>query len=130
MSSEANETLTTAESYVGELHRAMTAPGDRECLVCYLMRMVAQFGCDGSHRWVERWRDDRAPGATSLLDRLSRQGGGCDCEVVMNVYPYRLPEEGEPLPECAGVSRLGSTKPCRYGGPLGSPEGVGPGWWG
>lgn len=125
--SEADETLTTVESYVGELHTAMTAPDDRECLVCYLMRMLGDFGCDGSHRWVERWRDDQAPRATSLLHRLSRQGGCCDCEVVMNVYPYRLPEEGEPLPGCMRVTRRGSTKPCRQGGPLGAP--AGPGRW-
>lgn len=122
--SETDETLSTAETYVGEMHAAMTAPHDRECLVCYLIRMLGEFGCDGSHRWVERWRADQAPRATALLDRLGRQGGFCDCEVVVNVYPHRLPEEGEPVPACRGVAR-GSTKPCRQGGPSATP----PGWW-
>jgi hypothetical protein len=124
--SETDETLTTAESYVERLHDAMTAPGDRECLACYLLRMLGEFGCDGSHRWVERWRADQAPRATSLLGRLGRQGGCCDCEVAMNVYPDRLPEDGTPPLPCSLVTRRGSTKPCRRDGPYGS---QGTGWW-
>lgn len=101
-----------AESLVGELSEVLTAPGDRECLLCYLVRMVEEFGCDNHLRWAGHWRDRNAPRATALADRLSARGGFCDCEVLMNVYPDLLPDEG-PLPPCAGVSRRGSTKPCR-----------------
>ncbi|HTK62168.1 MAG TPA: DUF2695 domain-containing protein [Pseudonocardia sp.] len=103
-----------AESLVGELSESLTAPGDRECLVCYLTRMVGEFGCDNHLRWAEHWRDRNAPRATALADRLADCGGFCDCEVLMNVYPSLLPEDEQAAPApCLGVSRRGSTKPCR-----------------
>ena len=103
-----------AESLVGELSEALTAPGDRECLTCYLTRMVSEFGCDNHLRWAEHWRDRNAPRASALADRLAGHGGFCDCEVLMNVYPHLLAEdEDAPALPCLGVSRRGSTKPCR-----------------
>ena len=103
-----------AESLVGQLSEALTVPGDRECLTCYLTRMVNEFGCDNHLRWAKHWRDRNAPRATALSDRLADKGGFCDCEVLMNVYPHLLPEdEATPLLACLGVSRRGSTKPCR-----------------
>ncbi len=108
-------TATDAETYVADLQSTLTTPLDRECLVCYLLRMVGEFGCNGTHRWTERWRAISAPRATALLQRLANRGGCCcDCEVLMNVYPERLPEDDSaPLPGCAGVSRQGSTAPCK-----------------
>jgi hypothetical protein len=86
-------------------------PGDNECLRCYLVRAVREFGCDGTHRWTLRWRDARAPRATALLSKLARRGGiCCDCEVVFNVWPD-YPETDHPVP-CAGTTRPGSTDPC------------------
>ncbi|HEX6403470.1 MAG TPA: DUF2695 domain-containing protein [Pseudonocardiaceae bacterium] len=104
-----------AEAYVADLQSALITPLDRECLVCYLLRMVGEFGCDGTHRWTLRWRELSAPRATALLRRLANRGGCCcDCEVLMNVYPERLPEDDSaPLPRCAGISRRGSTAPCK-----------------
>ena len=107
--------LEALESELTEASRRLTEPGLRECLRCYLVRMLAAFGCDGTHRWTERWRDLRAPRATALVERLARRGGiCCDCEVTLNVY-RDYPDTAEPLP-CAGVSRAGSTQPCDLDG--------------
>ena len=76
--------------------------------------MLDEFGCDNKLRWVGRWRDACAPRATALERKLSDRGGFCDCEVAFNVYPDQmLLEEDVPRPPCAGVSRRGSTAPCR-----------------
>ncbi len=99
-----------AERELAELSQRLTEPGKRECLRCYLMRMLNAFGCDNTHRWAARWRDLRAPRAAALLDRLADCGGFCDREVLFNVYPG-YPETDRILP-CAGVSRAGSTQPC------------------
>jgi hypothetical protein len=100
--------IDAVETDLAETSRRLSEPGERECLRCYLVRMITAFGCDGTHRWTERWRDLRAPRATALKERLARRGGiCCDCEVMYNVYP----DSAEPLP-CAGVTRAGSTQPC------------------
>ncbi len=100
-----------AERELAEAARRLTDPGQRECLRCYLVRMLDAFGCDNTHRWTARWRDLRAPRATALLDRLAERGGCCcDCEVIFNVYPSYPTAEGRLA--CAGVSRAGSTRPC------------------
>lgn len=49
---------------------AITEPLPGECLVCYVVRML-DFGCKG-HRWLERYRDLRAPRATA-----PRSPAGC-----------------------------------------------------
>jgi hypothetical protein len=103
-----------AEGYVSALRKELTAPRDRECLTCYVSRMLGEFGCDTTLRWAGLWRDACAPRATALERRLSRHGGFCDCEIAFNVYPDQmLLPEGQPRPPCRGVSRRGSTAPCR-----------------
>ena len=92
------------------LSSVLTEPAERECLRCFLLRMLNEFGCDGTHRWATRWRDLRAPQARRLLRRLSELGGCCDCEVVLNVFPH-YPESGGLLP-CAGQPQPGSAAPC------------------
>ena len=92
------------------LSGALTEPADRECLRCFLLRMISEFGCDGTLRWTVRWRDLRAPRATGLPGRLEQLGGCCDCEVVMNVFPH-YPRAGRLLP-CAGQPQPGSAVPC------------------
>jgi hypothetical protein len=68
-------------------------PGRRECLRCYLVRMVRAHGCDNSKQWTLRWRDRRAPGDGQLIEQLEERGGiCCDCEVVFNVWQH---EEGD-----------------------------------
>ena len=96
------------------LSGVLTEPGERECLRCFLLRMLNEFGCDGTHRWTIRWRDLRAPKARNLLGRLAKLGGCCcDCEVLLNVFPD-YPESGGLLP-CAGQSQPGSAAPCNLG---------------
>jgi hypothetical protein len=96
-----------------DMSEALTVPRERECLTCYLLRMLDRFGCDSQLRWARRWRDRRVPGAVMLLTSLEARGAYCDCEVLDNVYPYVTPEAGgEPGPNCLGVGR-GSTQPCR-----------------
>lgn len=100
------------------LSEAMTEPLPGECLVCYVLRML-DFGCKG-HRWLERYRDLRAPRATALERRMHRLGGFCDCEILMNVFQlnpwlFEFDRHGDPIlesmPCCPGV-RGGSTQPC------------------
>jgi len=98
------------EAEVTWLSRRLTEPGERECLRCFLLRMINEFGCDGTHRWTIRWRAERAPRARSLVSRLERMGGFCDCEVLLNVFPD-YPETTRPLP-CAGQPQAGSVSPC------------------
>ena len=99
------------QAEIAELAFRLTEPGERECLRCFLLRMIEQFGCDNTHRWTARWRDLRSPGAKGLIRRLERQGACCcDCEVILNVYPD-YPETDRLLP-CAGVLRAGSSIPC------------------
>lgn len=106
--------LDALEADLARLSRRLTEPGERECLRCYLIRMITNFGCDNTHRWTRLWRDLRAPRATALVGRLARLGACCcDCEVIMNVYKD-YPDTGEALP-CAGVARAGSTRPCGLG---------------
>jgi hypothetical protein len=107
----------------------LTTPLEGECLLCYVHRML-EFGCDNQLRWARRFRDLRAPRATSLEVRLGRVGGYCDCEIFLNgfelaqelwVRPEPREDDGvvfledprypDPLPACQGVRR-GSTRGC------------------
>ena len=105
-----NNIADAVEAELVTLAAALTEPDDRECLRCYLLRMINEFGCDGTHRWTVRWRDSSAPRASGLLGRLADLGGGCDCEVVLNVFP-NYPPGGRLLP-CAGQPLPGSAVPC------------------
>jgi hypothetical protein len=106
-----NDDIASAvETELVELSGQLTEPGEHECLRCYLLRMLKEFGCNGSHRWTKRWRDLRAPSARGLPRKLERVGGCCDCEVICNVYPD-YPESGRLLP-CAGQFQPGSAAPC------------------
>jgi hypothetical protein len=99
---------------VSALDETRTAPRDRECLPCYLTRMLAAFGCNHGLRWSLHWRDRNAPRAAGLRRRLMDRGGFCDCEVLSNVFRWTLHKEtAGPFTRCAGVSRRGSVHPCR-----------------
>ena len=100
----------SVEAELAELSFRWTEPGPRECLRCFLLRMIDEFGCDGTHRWTERWRAERAPRARALRRRLGQLGGCCDCEVLLNVFPD-YPDTGHLLP-CAGQPQAGSACPC------------------
>jgi Protein of unknown function (DUF2695) len=105
-----NDIADVVEAELIALAGTLTEPEDLECLRCFLLRMLREFGCDGAHRWAIRWRGVRAPLATGLLARLEDLGGGCDCEVLMNVFPH-YPTAGRLLP-CAGQPQPGSAVPC------------------
>lgn len=106
-----DDVARAVETELIELSGLLTEPGEYECLRCYLMRMLHEFGCDGTHRWTRRWRDLRAPGAQGLISKLQRRGGCCcDCEVILNVYPD-YPQAGRLLP-CAGQPQADSAAPC------------------
>lgn len=90
-------------------------PGERECLRCYIRRMLRSGGCDNTKKWTVRWRDRRVPGDEGLLSRLEERGGiCCDCEVLLNVWEdpddtdARWPagcsgtDRADPLALCAG----------------------------
>jgi hypothetical protein len=106
----ADELARAVESEIADLAERLTAPGPDECLRCFLLRMITEFGCDGTYRWTIRWRDVWAAQPRSLLNQLSRRGGYCDCEVLMNVFPD-YPQVSALLP-CAGVARSGSWRSC------------------
>jgi Protein of unknown function (DUF2695) len=103
------------EGELSALATELTAPGERECLRCYVVRMVHEFGCDGSRRWTRRWRDLRAPRSHGLLRTLARAGACCcDGELIFNVYRV-----ADATPRaCLGVARAGSTRPCAVAYPL------------
>jgi hypothetical protein len=99
----------------------LTEPGEDECVLCYVDRMLRAFGCDNTLRWVRRWRDLRRPRVRGLERRMQARGGFCDCEVLMNGWALRADllvrnEDGEldepdPLPPCAGIGPR-SSQPC------------------
>ena len=115
---------------IRSMARRLTQPRAGECLVCYVARMLDEFGCDTTLRFARNYRDQMAPRATKLERRLGDMGGFCDCEIFLNgmrLAPHlrtydangeEVPGEGRPA--CAlgaegldaGVRSLG-TPPAR-----------------
>ena len=106
--------------------RIVARPRGDECLMCYLLRVVEAFGCDTTLRWSKRWiRHQRTVHRRvgRLSSELRRRGGFCDCEVLMNVYGYRLPEtpdrsraptpgsDGDAPPDCGLPTCAGPAGP-------------------
>ena len=127
---------TQLETWVRALADDLTTPRPRECLLCFVRRMLAEFGCDTTLRFARHFRDLSAPRAVGLERRLAARGGFCDCEIFLNGWepdrslwtPEREVEQdgyvevwdAEPpasMPACVGV-RLGSTQPCASWQPL------------
>ena len=121
------------ETWLREVAAGMTEPGPRECLMCFVRRMLEDFGCDNRLRFAPRFRDLRAPRAVGLERRLGERGAFCDCEMFLNGWSsarhlwtpeqqvehdgwVEVVQEAEPpatMPPCDGV-RLGSTQPCGH----------------
>lgn len=101
---------------------ALVVPRPYECVACYVWRMLDEFGCNATPRWVRRWRDARAPRATALEQRLARRGGCCDCELFLNVWVHPAnvltSESGGGIQTARSVPNLchgvrpGSAQPC------------------
>jgi len=122
---------TEVETWLRGVSADLTHPLPRECLLCFVHRMLEAFGCRTTLRFATRYRDLRAPRAVGLERRLGDRGGFCDCEIFINGWsaaPHlwtpevvaehdgwvEVLEEAEPpssMPGCLGV-RLGSTQPC------------------
>ena len=94
MSNEADAGVL-AEDHVREVSENLTRPRSPECLLCYLNRMVHEFGCDGTLRWSKHWGDLQRPKRFSRK-RLERGGGFCDCEVILNVFRNSLDDLDDP----------------------------------
>ena len=73
------------EQELQEVADELIAPGRRECLFCYLERVLREFGCVG-HRFTRRWAQGRRRGTPDGLVRWAERRGGlcCDCEVLIN----------------------------------------------
>lgn len=111
-----------AERYLRMVAGDHPDPAPRECLVCYLARMLGPEECDDTLLWTLRFRDRRSPTATGLVHRLASKGLSCDCGVLGDHRLARhllvrdlATDELEPpaeAPLCDGVGHT-STHPCR-----------------
>lgn len=123
-----------AERILADASTLLLGPYLGECLLCYVHRMLMEYGCNCRLRFAGHYRDVRAPRATALERRLGQSGGYCDCEIFLNSYNLRLEyllsmviteredDDGDddedrpevtvpnPLPLCREV-RAGSTPP-------------------
>jgi hypothetical protein len=115
----AADDATRAEWALQDVLAELTDPYEGECLFCYVFRML-EYGCPADRlTWARRWRDLRAPRATSLERRLAARGGFCDCEIFLNGWEPRdlgVDDNGDEaypqvMPPCRGVRR-GSTQHC------------------
>lgn len=110
-----------AELLVRDAAAQLTGPQPGECVICFVARMLDEFGCDTSLRFALRYRDLVAPLATGLERRLGAMGGYCDCEIFLNGVrlgdhllehdEFDEPVAPDPVPRCGGVRR-GSTRSC------------------
>lgn len=122
----------TVQEILRDARAELVDPHDGECLLCFVARQLDEYGCNGTHRFAEHYRDRNAPRATALIGRLSRMGACCcDCEVFLNAYglseryltpgywttdaqgwdEYVEPQGPASPPPCEGARR-GSTQPC------------------
>ena len=83
---EPPDPLAELESSLAATSEQLTAPLPDECLLHYLERMLAEFGCRG-HRFTERWAQGRKVRGRPVLAWAVANGGCCcDCEVVLNSF--------------------------------------------
>ena len=107
------------ERELREFFTELTDPRERECLLCYVHRMLELAVAQDPLHWTRHWRDRRAPRAHGLERRLARRNAFCDTDLFGNGWRLRDVAEGEdgdeldpePMPACPGV-RAGSTQPC------------------
>jgi hypothetical protein len=116
------ENIAYAEPSARSGESAGDDPARRECLRCYLVRMIRAHGCDNTKKWTLRWRERRAPGDGQLLGQLEERGGiCCDCEVVFNVWEQEetdWQEEEDGGRDSAGQSRSLACSGTSGGDPL------------
>jgi hypothetical protein len=96
--------IAAAEEHVRACLSIALLPRPTDCLACYLHRALRRGGCDGkltlTHEWQghQRAMRRRTGGLTAFL---KSRGGYCDCEVLMNVYPDREPDDDPQSGRCA-----------------------------
>ncbi|WP_407938737.1 DUF2695 domain-containing protein [Occultella glacieicola] len=85
--------ITHVQQLEGELARlsqALTAVRPGECALCYVQRMLTNFDCDGTSRWVRRWAAQLGPGASLRTELTGPHGESsgvvrsvppCDCDL-------------------------------------------------
>jgi hypothetical protein len=61
-----------------------------ERLLDYLDPLIGERGCDGTLRGAMAWAEWEGVRQEALRTSLHDLGGGCDCEVVLNVDPDEL----------------------------------------
>src|SRR5271169_6157157 len=69
------ENIAYAEPSAPSGEPAGDEPTRRECLRCYLVRMIRVHGCDNTRTWTLRWRARRAPRDGQLMEQLEERGG-------------------------------------------------------
>lgn len=95
--------VTTAESAETAAERdaradGVMSPHDRECLSCYLERMLGAYGCVGD-RFLRHWAAGHPGGVARVRAWARSEGGYCDCEVVLNALSRR--DVNDPTLICA-----------------------------
>jgi hypothetical protein len=79
-----------------ELVTPSDEPARRECLRCYLVRMIRTYGCDNTRKWTLVWQQRRAPRQGQLIEDLEERGGiCCDCEIIFNAWQSEDDQDGE-----------------------------------
>jgi hypothetical protein len=104
-----------------ELVTLSDEPERRECLRCYLIRMIRTYGCDNTKKWTLVWQERHAPRHGQLIEDLEERGGiCCDCEVIFNVWQpgedgdsgwHENDDFGRPF-ACAGAVTGSPLVPC------------------
>lgn len=116
-------TADQAESFTARLADELLAVRPRECIACYVLRMLHQYDCNGTLRFAVHWRDQHVPRAGARERRLTSIGGcRCDCELLLNVWETSqaldvwnaVLQRYEPparMPACTGARPR--SRPCR-----------------
>lgn len=116
-----NDVIRELEQELHDRAAQLTRVEAGECSLCYVARMMEEFGCACNLRWATEYVRQCAPRVRQFQDRLGQRGAFCDCEIFLNAYliasdvracdAWGEPLPGQTLPPCRGA-RKGSTKPC------------------
>ncbi len=59
-------------------------------LMDYIDIRIRKDGCDNTLRWTEEWLSENSLPVSLTVGSLIALGGGCDCEVILNVEPNMI----------------------------------------
>lgn len=80
------DSLLDVDTQFATLTKDVGRVDDDECLYCYLLRMLRDFGCSGTLNWTLRWCEFQLRPTGWVPGWVRRNRGYCDCEVVLNVF--------------------------------------------